>query len=182
MMKLHIIYDYKDIYPKLSGTELTDAMIRRCLGSEDIVIYRTEKGKPYVRMPEADCAGPYISVSHSGTTFALLVSDREVGLDIQYAREINGKRIAARYFTAEEVDQIASDNTNDRFFELWAQREACSKYTGIGLQQVMNREPLQRNEEVRFIDLRLEDGCFCSVCTGVQEGDQSDEIQISYGE
>ena len=30
-------------------------------------------------------------------------------------------------------------------------------------------------------DLQLEDGCFCSVCIGAKEGDQEDEIQISYG-
>ena len=63
MVKLHVIYDYKSIYPELSGKALTDALIRRCLGREDAEIYRSDKGKPFVRYPEADTVGPFISVS-----------------------------------------------------------------------------------------------------------------------
>ena len=181
MMKLYIIYDYKSICPDLSGKALTDALIRRCLGREDAVIRRTEKGKPYVRFQEADHDGPFISVSHSESTFALLVSETEAGMDIQYARGSIAERIAARYFTEEEAETVAADDTGDRFYELWTRREAYSKFTGIGLEQVINKEPLPEGN-VRFIDLRLEDGCFCAICTVAEEGDQSDEIQISYGE
>ena len=181
MLKLHIIYNYKSIYPEHSGKALTDALIRRCLGREDAVIRRSEKGKPFVRMPESDSDGPFISVSHSVSTFALLVSDRDAGVDIQYARGANTERIAARYFTREEADAVAADDTGNRFFELWTRKEAYSKLTGAGLEQVMKKEPLPA-ENVRFIDLRLEDGCYCAICSLTKEGEQTDEIQISYGE
>ena len=180
MMKLFVIYQYKGIRPELRGKALTDALIRRYLGREDAVIHRTEKGKPYVRFPGQDGDAPFISVSHSENTFALLVSETEAGLDIQYPRGVKAERIAARYFTEEEAAEVAEDSTGDRFFELWTRREAFSKYTGIGLEQVMTGELL--TEDVRFIDLRLEDGCYCAICTQREEGDQSDEIQISYGE
>ena len=180
-MKLYVIYDYKSIYPELRGRELTDALIRRCLGNENLEIRRTDKGKPYVLTDEETGAGPHISVSHSGSTFALAVSDSEVGLDIQYARSVRAERIASRVFTDSENEEIAADGTGERFFELWTRKEACSKYTGAGLEQVMKKEEVSGNEDVRFIDLRLEDGCFCSICIGTEEGDQSDEVQISYG-
>ena len=54
MMKLHIINDYKSIYPQLRGKDLTDALIRDCLGREDAGIERTDKGKPYVALVTAD--------------------------------------------------------------------------------------------------------------------------------
>ena len=176
MMKLHIIHDYKSIHPELRGKELTDALIRDCLGRKDAVIERTEKGKPYI------AGGPFISVSHSEDTFALLVSDREAGLDIQYARNAKTDKIAARYFTDEEAGQAAADETSDRFFELWTRKESYGKYIGTGLEQIMKKEQVLERDDVRFTDFRLEDGCFCCVCTGTEEGDQTDEIQISYGE
>ena len=183
MMKLHIIYDYKSIHPDLKGRALTDALVRKCLDMEDAVIERTEKGKPYVRLPgSGPRTAPFISVSHSEDTFALLVSDWEAGLDIQYARNAKTDRIAARYFTQDETEQIADDETGDRFFELWTRKEAYGKYVGTGLEQIMKKEQVLSRDDVRFTDLRLEDGCFCAVCTGTEEGDQSDEIQISYGE
>ena len=182
MMKLHVIYDYKGIYPELSGKVLTDALIRRCLGIEDAVIYRTEQGKPYVRISkEEDSSGLYISVSHSGSAFALLEADEEVGLDIQYERNISADRIADRFFTQKEKEYIAAGDTSERFFQLWTRKEAYSKYTGAGIEQVVKKESVLCREDVSFTDLQLEDGCFCSVCTGTEKGDQKDEIQISYG-
>ena len=176
MMKLYIIYDYKNTHPDLNGSELTDALIRDCIGNEDAVIERTERGKPYIT------GGPFISVSHSMGTFALLVADREIGLDIQYARNVKHEKLAARYFSAEEADETAADENADRFFELWTRKEAHSKYVGTGLEQIMKKEQVLARDDVSFIDLRLEDGCFCAICTGAEEGDNSDEIQISYGE
>ena len=45
----------------------------------------------------------------------------------------------------------------------------------------MKKEDVLERKDVSFRDLRLDDGCFCAVCTGTEEGDASDEIQISYG-
>ena len=179
-MKLYVIYDYKSKYPALSGRTLTDALIRECLGREDLIIERTDKGKPYIAGP--DPAGCCISVSHSEGAFALLLSDRNVGLDIQYCRDVKADRIAARCFPAEEAAYVAEDSSGSRFFTLWARKEAYSKYTGLGMEQIMNKEPVPDDREVLFMDLRLEDGCYCSICSEqLEEGGQKpDEIQISY--
>ena len=180
-MKLYVIHDYKSKYPALSGHLLTDALIRDCLGREDLVIERTDKGKPYIKGP--DTAGCCISVSHSEGTFALLVSDRNVGLDIQYHRDVKADRIAARCFPAEEAAYVAEDSTGSRFFTFWTRKEAYSKYTGIGIEQIMKKEPAPDDGEVLFTDLRLEDGCYCSICSERIEkegGQRPDEIQISY--
>ena len=182
-MKLYVVYDYKDKYPALSGRALTDALIRECLGSEDLVVVRNDKGKPFIE--GAESAGCFISVSHSQGTFALLVSDRNVGLDIQYRRDVKSDSIAARCFPAEEAAYVAEDNTGSRFFTLWTRKEAYSKYTGLGMEQIMKKEPVLQDCEVLFTDLQLEDGCYCSFCSERIEkegGQMPDEIQISYRE
>ena len=180
LMKLHVIYDYKNIFPELSGKALTDAMIRRCLGKENIEICRTEKGKPYLLSEDGSHGQTFISVSHSNAVFALLEAGCEVGLDIQHARDVSVVKIASRYFTEDEAKSIAEDPAGDQFFLLWTRKEAYNKYTGAGMEQIMKKEPLP--DDVRFTDLRLEDGCFCAICAGREEGEQTDEIHISYGE
>lgn len=183
-MKLYVIKDYKKAFPALRGKELTDALIRQCLGSDDAVITRNERGKPFVCRSGQDAGDDraYISVSHSEDTFALIEADRNVGLDIQYPRSVKADRIAARCFTEEEAAFAAADEGSSTFYKLWTRKEAYCKYTGLGLEQIMRREDVLEREDVSFRDLRLDDGCFCAICTGTEEGDASDEIQISYGE
>ena len=111
----------------------------------------------------------------------MIEADRNVGLDIQYPRNVKADRIAARCFTEYEAAYAAADERRSRFYELWTRKEAYCKYTGLGLEQIMRREDVLEREDVSFRDLRLDDGCFCAICTGTEEGDASDEIQISYG-
>ncbi|MBQ3321387.1 MAG: 4'-phosphopantetheinyl transferase superfamily protein [Firmicutes bacterium] len=182
-MKLYVIKDYKKAFPALKGKELTDALIRQCLSSEDAVITRNERGKPFVCHP-GQVSGDnrvFISVSHSKDTFAMIEADRNVGLDIQYHRDVKADRIAARCFTEDETAYAAAEGWGSSFYKLWTRKEAYSKYTGLGLEQIMKREDVLERKDVSFRDLRLDDGCFCAVCTGTEEGYASDEIQISYG-
>ncbi len=92
-MKLYIIENYKDMYRNLKGSELTDALIFYCLEDyrQGLVfeIFRTEKGKPYLKGTEK----LFLSVSHSENTFACIFSHTEVGLDIQYKRVVAVKRL-----------------------------------------------------------------------------------------
>ena len=183
-MKLHVMKDYKNAFSVFKGKELTDALIRHCLNREDAVIRRNERGKPFICLPGEDAEDDkvFISVSHSEDTFALIEADRNVGLDIQYPRRVRADRIAARCFTDEEAAVAEAEGWNSGFYRLWARKEAYCKYTGLGLEQIMRREDVLDREDVTFRDLRLDDGCFCAICTGTEEGDAPDEIQISYGE
>lgn len=183
MIRLYVKYDYKSGHPELSGRRLTDALIRECLDAEDILIERTEKGKPFLTGPGA--CGRHISVSHSEGTFALAVSEANIGMDIQYPRNVDTGRIASRCFTEEEAAQVGVDRTGRKFYELWTRKEACSKYTGVGLEQIMKRYGAPVAGDIIYFTFELEDGCFCSICTGAADnegGCEPDEIQISYRE
>lgn len=87
-----------------------------------------EKGKPYL---------PYypafqFSISHSHNGVAVAVSDREAGVDIELLGKANFK-VAERFFTPKEAAYIKKYDSDRRFFETWTRKEACIKWTGLGL-------------------------------------------------
>ena len=175
-MEIYIIEDYKEKYQELKGRELTDMLIKDCLreyGVDSPVILRTAKGKPYLEEPfnfSAECPlqeGPiHFSVSHSGNYFMCVISDKNVGIDIQVQRKADTRKIAKRYFTAEEI-QLIEDGDEEAFFYIWARKEAYSKYTGKGLQELMQGTSVLDRQDVEFIDFQLEEGMWCSCCVEI---------------
>ena len=164
MFELHVFEEYKESYPDLNGRELTDQYIRLALaesGIKDAVIQRTDKGKPFLRGGNA-C----LSVSHSADMIVICIADEEVGIDLQYARGINAKKIANRFFSVEENDYIRScGRPEDAFFRLWTRKEAFAKLTGEGMGQLVKPIPVLARSDVEFEDFTLEEGLYCSICT-----------------
>ena len=90
-----------------------------------------EYGKPFV-------AGSALrfSVSHSGDLVAIAIAEGvEVGIDVeQLARGAEILRVAARFFTAEEQQELAAARDAElRAVELWTAKEALLKARGTGL-------------------------------------------------
>ena len=114
-------------------------------GSEPLVIAKKAKGKPYFK----DFPDVYFNISHSGDYVACMVSDREVGVDIQEYREIKGKALANKVLHEEEwvlsrAESALKEDTQiesaesghlqqKRLLQLWAAKEAFVKCTGDGL-------------------------------------------------
>ena len=150
MFELHIFENYKEEYPDLKGSELTDRFIRRALeesGISGATILRTDKNKPYLEGNKA-----YISVSHSKDLIAICVADEEVGIDLQHTRGVNIEKIAERFFECE-------------FFKLWTRKEAFAKLTGEGMGQLVQPVSVLARTDVEFEDFILEDGLYCCICT-----------------
>lgn len=97
-------------------------------------------GKPYlVQYPEI-----YFSLSHSGDYVLCALSGREVGADLQQisqGAELSSRemRVADRFFTEQEREwmEAAPDSAGrkERFYRIWAAKEAFCKLTGRGLSQ-----------------------------------------------
>lgn len=73
-----------------------------------------------------------ISISHSGNYVIAVVSEDEVGVDIQYM-DHNMLKIAKRFFYIEEVTYIYKFKKGliKRFYEVWTKKESyykCNKY------------------------------------------------------
>lgn len=168
-MKLYIINNYRKKYENIQGREKTDALICRIMGKSCLPISRDDNGKPYINVE-----GTFISVSHSNDTFALLVAKENVGIDIQYRRNLNFKRIADRYFSRKEKFFVQKHG-EEGFFTLWTRKEAFAKYTGEGMKQIMTKEQVKGRSDIVFKDMKLEEDLFCSICC---KGKESEEIEI----
>ncbi|CCL50723.1 putative 4'-phosphopantetheinyl transferase sfp [Clostridioides difficile T6] len=75
-----------------------------------------------------------ISISHSGNYIVAVVSEYEVGIDIQYM-DCNMLDIAKRFFFVEEVSYIykCQKGIKNRFYEVWTKKESCYKYNKFKL-------------------------------------------------
>ena len=113
----------------------------------------TQKGKPYFPFyPSLD-----FSISHSGALWVCAVSFGAVGIDIQRQEPLREGRIAQRFFSCEE-QEFAEFHGSDGFFQIWAAKEAYTKYLGLGL-----THPFSSFSTVNNGSMTAElDGCFFS--------------------
>ena len=75
------------------------------------------------------------SISHTTGSVALVVSDREVGIDVEYVRPVN-VRISEKSMLPNEIEYIDDgENTYQRFMTVWTRKEAFVKKTGQGYGQ-----------------------------------------------
>jgi 4'-phosphopantetheinyl transferase len=82
-----------------------------------------------------------LSHSHGLAVFAVTL-DRSVGIDVELVRtESAGQDIAARYFSAQEVNELRrlpAQQRSEGFFLCWTRKEAYVKAKGAGLQIPLN--------------------------------------------
>lgn len=90
-----------------------------------------EMGKPYID------GFDFFSISHTGSAWAVLISECECGLDIQEARGCNILTVSGRFYHQEDAAFVAAEAERDvaggrsEFFRLWARREALVKAAGV---------------------------------------------------
>ena len=61
------------------------------------------------------------------------ISDREIGVDVEYNDPAIDLNIAKNYFYNSEYENIMkSDNPSNEFFRYWVLKESYMKYTGLG--------------------------------------------------
>lgn len=79
------------------------------------------------------------SVSHTSNIIVIVVSNNEIGVDIEKIRNAD-LRIAKRFFTKYEQEYILENSLvqNNRFYEVWTKKEAYMKYVGKGLHMPIN--------------------------------------------
>jgi len=96
---------------------------------ETVEFEYTLNGKPILR----DYPHIYFNLSHSKNTAACVVSDFEVGVDIQHITPPSD-RVAKKVLTKSEYAAFKKSTSPDRFFcKLWVIKESYLKKTGQGL-------------------------------------------------
>lgn len=95
-----------------------------------------EQGKPYLTNYPL-----YFSLSHSKDMCLCVLSETEIGADIQAHTGSNMERVSKRIFTEKELEEIKpfSDESEKKkyFFTKWCEKEAYGKYTGQGVMRLL---------------------------------------------
>ena len=102
-------------------------------------------GKPTL----CGAAMPHFNLTHSGDIAMCAVADSAsvaaLGIDIERqrpAQRVNRLRLARRFFSAAEADQLAAlpvEQQESAFFRCWTGKEAYPKAKGWGLSHPLNR-------------------------------------------
>jgi 4'-phosphopantetheinyl transferase len=103
------------------------------------------------------------NVSHSGNLILIAIArGRAVGIDVEKIRtDFEMDRVAARFFSANEREKLASISGYDRweaFFTCWTRKEAYLKAKGVGLSMPLDQFDVSflPNEEARLLETRPE--------------------------
>ena len=125
-------------------------LLRKLLLEENITnpIFKTEKyGKAYI----SNFENVYFNLSHSGKMVLCAISDREVGVDIEYSDPEIDLNIAKLYFYNGEYESIMnSQNPADEFFKYWVLKESYMKYTGLGMNLKLDSFEIKIGDEIKL--------------------------------
>lgn len=148
----------------------------RLNGIHDYEILIDENGKPYL-------AGNEIikfNLSHSKERVMCVLSDKEVGCDVEYKKEYNNK-LAKRFLAEEELalfhGRNGEEEKRDIFYRLWTLKESFVKAVGQGMRISLkkiqfsfheNQAQVYQNvngESFYFKEYDLKDGYRYAVCS-----------------
>lgn len=109
---------------KKAQSAATGLLLKHLFGDAEYIF--GDNGKPFL----AGEGAPFFSISHSGKYVVCVVSEVEIGVDIEETSPIR-PAVLRRCFNEEEQEWIG-DNPK-RFTQLWTMKEAYIKMTGTGL-------------------------------------------------
>ena len=109
-------------------------------------IFKLEKyGKSYISNHE----DIHFNMSHSGKFVSCAISDKPVGVDIEYNDPTIDLDIAKNFFFNEEYENIMnSKNKSDEFFNYWVLKESYMKYTGLGFHLKLDKFQIEINDTI----------------------------------
>ena len=110
-----------------SFSKTSKELLEIALKEEKITSYKISKsinGKPYI-----DNSNIFYNISHKNKMVGLIISDSEVGLDIEYVDTENIKRKSTLkyFFTEKERESITN---NEELLTLWTKKESYIKLNG----------------------------------------------------
>ncbi|WP_320113473.1 4'-phosphopantetheinyl transferase superfamily protein [Draconibacterium orientale] len=101
-------------------------LLQQLLPESPEIVYRDKFGKPSLKDSSLN-----ISITHSADLAAIIISDKNIGIDVEQIHR-NIDKVVTRYASPEEIEFI--ENSNDPQFVkilLWAAKEAIFKIAGI---------------------------------------------------
>lgn len=111
------------------GILLMKGILLKNTNLNELFIKNNLYGKPYIENAE----NTFFNISHSNDLVAIIIGEKEVGIDIEYVKKIDIESFK-NILNADEVKLIeSSKNRFMKFYEIWTVKECFSKEEGIGL-------------------------------------------------
>lgn len=141
-----------------SFSKTSKELLEIALKEEKITSYKISKsinGKPYI-----DNSNIFYNISHKNKMVGLIISNSEVGLDIEYIDTENIKRESTLkyFFTEKERESIT---TNEDLLTLWTKKESYIKLNGGMLRDTIGLDI--NNTNVIFDTFKL-DNYIITIC------------------
>ena len=134
-VKIYIVKNEKQgadiVWQRKTGKDLLTRVLRTWLGDDKFVpnVKQSGSGKPYLVNSDL-----YFNISHSNRYVVCAIGEEELGIDIQFHKNKNVDKIAARIMSVAEWQEYQSAGDKSKFFfDLWAKKESYIKYTGEGI-------------------------------------------------
>lgn len=106
------------------------AKILKC-SAQEVVLKIAENGRPEIESPKSNLS---FNLSHSNNLIVLVISDKRVGVDIEFLKKRDFLKIAEEFFTKEEFDLLKESAEQQKlFYKFWTRKEALIKCKGEGL-------------------------------------------------
>lgn len=123
----------EDAYRTLIGDVLIRSMVceKLKMSNKQISFYINEYGKPFIN----NTTRVHFNVSHAGEWVLCVLSNGEIGIDIERIQPID-LDIAKYYFSEVEYMDLQKKDGVDKiyyFFDLWTLKESYIKARGMGL-------------------------------------------------
>lgn len=130
---------------KADSHDLLDRVLRDEYGIKEYTLRYNEYGKPYLNDYNL-----YFNLSDSNEVSALVISDKEVGIDIE--KITYNELIMKKYFNDVEKSLVMnSENKEFEFTRIWTVKEAYLKCKGTGIIDRLNEIDTSNIESISFV-------------------------------
>ena len=124
--------------PHQHGLFLLDAVVKRIYSDiHSYNILKNKNGKPSI----AELPDFHFNISHSGDWTVIAVSKAEIGVDIQYIKQIR-RDLPRRFYTEREnryLDFVPLSDMNDSAIKMWSFKESIAKAKGESLATLISK-------------------------------------------
>lgn len=153
----------KDVAVKMFAGDVISRFAINYIFGIDIkkLFYKTDNsGKPYLK----DYRDVFFNISHSKNAVVCAVSDKKVGVDVQYMKDVNFKYIIKRCFSEKEKIKISNSiDKKNEFYNIWTQKESFIKCNGSkishGMKYLNYKENTLKNFDIFNYKYK---GCICT--------------------
>ena len=130
-----------------NAKELLKESLKKDYNISDYEIIYNEYNKPYLKNEQIS-----FNISHSNGTIVLVISDKEIGVDVEYF--VYKESVVRKYFTNNEQNEILnSTNKVYDFTRIWVMKEAFVKMKGVGISYgLINVDTTKIKEQIELIE------------------------------